>query len=657
LKLIQYFRLNAPPWPTGPLSARRSETYRPSSSLSGLDLAKAAESSLGETLKGELGVTSTYNGPGASRPLIRGFGGDRVRVLEGGVGSGDVSGQGPDHAVGLEPLAAERIEVVRSPATLLYGSSAVGGVVNVLDKKIPREIPDAPLEGSLTTLGGTVADERTGALELNGRLGSSLAWHASGLRRATDDYGIPGYAKADHEEDEGGAHLEEEGLLPNSAVETSRGALGLSLVGPAGYLGFAISGMDKDYGVPGHGHEEGGAEEEGEHREEGVTIALEQRRFDLEGSWRFRSDLITGIEGRFGFADYLHTELEGEEVGTRFSNEQWEGRMEIQHALSESTTGAVGLQVGGRDFLAEGEEVYVPPSGELGLAAFLYEEIRTEGASFQLGARVEGRRVEQKVAKTDETDVGFSTSAGVNWEAAPGLGLALSLARSVKLPSLEELYSDGPHAATFAYEVGDPHLKTESAYTIDATLRLTEGTLRGELTAFTNLFQNFIYTARTGEEAEGLPILQFTQGDARFWGAEAAVEFDLIHRGQHHLMVEGWGDYVRARLTDLDQDLPRIPPLRLGTGIRYDGGVLRGDLGLTWVARQNRTAPLESESDGYALLDGSVGYRLFTGELVHDIVLQARNLTDQEARPHTSFLKELAPLPGREIRLMYRFYF
>jgi len=664
LEMDPLFRLDELVVSAGPTSVQRSETYQPSSALTGLDLAKAVQSSLGETLSGELGVTSTYSGPGSSRPLIRGFGGDRVRILEGGIGSGDVSSQGPDHAVGLEPLTAERIEIVRSPATLLYGSSAVGGIVNVIDKRIPREMPGAALSGSFTALGGTVAHERTGAFEFNGALGSRFAWHLSGLKRDTDDYSIPGFAEHDHEEGEAHAGEEEEeveGILENSSVETARGALGLSWIGNAGHIGFAFSGLDKDYGVPGHGHahhQEAGEEQAGEeHGEEDVTIGLEQRRFDLEGAWRFNSETLQGLKGRFGIADYEHTEFEGEEIGTRFLNEQWEGRLELQHALTRSTKGVAGIQASGRDFAARGEEAFVPPSSSLSFAGFLYEELQSGSVRYQVGARGELQQMKQESAGYQEDHFGFSLSGGVNWTPSDHVGLALSLARSVKLPSLEELFSDGPHAATFAYEVGNRDLDPESAYTMDATLRLSQGTFRSELTGFMNLFDGYIYQDFTGQERDGLPVWQFSQADARFWGFEAALEFDLIHQGRHHLLVEGWSDYVRAELTDLDRNLPRIPPLRLGTGLRYDGGALRADVGLTRVARQDRVSPFEEETEGYTLLDGSIGYRIFTGGLTHDLVLQGRNLTDQEARPHTSFLKELAPLPGREVRFLYRVYF
>lgn len=663
LEMDPLFRLDELVVSAGPLSARRSETYQPSSALTGLELTKAAQSSLGETLAGEPGVTSSYNGPGASRPIIRGLGGDRVRILEGGVGSGDVSNQGPDHAVGLEPLAAERIEVVRSPATLLYGSSAVGGVVNIINKQIPRERPDAPIEGSLTALGGTVSDELTGALELNGALGGPWAWHLSGLRRSTDDYEIPGFAQHQHddpEEEPHQEHEEPEGILENSAVETTRGAAGLSWIGRSGYLGISISAFDTDYGVPGHGH---GHEEEGEdpHQDEeeeaGIVIGMEQRKLNLEGSWRFSGDLVRGLKGRFGFADYKHTEFEGEEVGTRFNNETWEGRLELQHSHAESSNGTVGIQIMGRDFFAEGDEAFVPPSNSLTGAAFFYEEIDRDEIRYQIGGRIEGQGMEQTADGLEKSEFGLSLSGGLNWTPSDRAGVSLTLARSTKLPGLEELFSDGPHAATFSYEIGNPELDPETAYSFDSTFRLTEGTFRGEFTGFLNIFKDFIYQDFTGEERDGLPVQVFSQSDATFWGAEAALEFDLVHRGEHHLLVEAWGDMVRAELTELDQYLPRIPPFRVGGGLRYDGGVLRGDFGVTQVADQNRVSPFEEETAGYTMLDASFGYRLFTGEVVHDLVLQTTNLANKEARVHTSYIKELAPLPGREIKLIYRVHF
>lgn len=663
LELDPLFQLDELVITAGPAPARRSETYQPTSALSGWDLVRDAESSLGETLAEAPGVTASYNGPGSSRPIIRGLSGDRVQILESGVGSGDVSSQGPDHAVGIEPLAAERIEIVRGPATLLYGSGAMGGVVNVIDGRIPREVATTAFSGNVMGLAGTVADERTGAVQFNGG-GGSWAWHLSGLRRETGDYAIPGYAARDHGDEEPSGGTEEEelfGVLPNSAVETKRGALGLSWVNDRGFVGISVSGLNHDYGVPGHAHahegetpEEPGPEQQGE---EGVVIGLEQRRFDAEGSWRFSGEVVRGIEGRFGLADYEHTEFEGKEIGTRFTNLQWEGRLEMDYSLLEAFMGSVGVQTGARSFEALGEEAYVPPSETFNLAGFLFQEFRKDPVSFQLGVRAEAQSAEATTLGLERDDVGFSFSGGSNWRLSQDISLALTAARSQKIPSLEELFSDGPHAATFAYEVGNPELEPETAHSLDATLHFNKGLFRVEAAAFLNLFDGFIYHEFLGEEKDGLPVLRTVQGDARFLGGEGSVEFDILHTGNHHLLVEGWGDYVRAELSRNDEPLPRIPPLRLGTRLRYNGGTVRADLGLTTITKQDRVGPLEEETDGYFMVDLSVGYRLFSGGFTHDFIVRGSNLTNEEARNHTSFLKELAPLPGREIRFMYRVYF
>lgn len=664
LELDPLFQLDELVISAGSTPAQRSETYQPTSALTGWDLVRDAEASLGETLAEAPGVTASYNGPGSSRPIIRGLGGDRVRILESGIGSGDVSSQGPDHAVGVEPMSADRIEIVRGPAALLYGSGISGGVVNVIDSRIPRELPVKPLTGSVFGLGGSAADERTGGFETDGG-GGNWAWHLSGLRRETGDVAIPGHAEHEHEEE----HAEDEenpsGVLPNSAVETERGALGFSWVGEDGFFGVAVSGLNSDYGVPGHAHghaldehpEEGQMELGDEGDEGGVVIALEQRRFDAEGALRFSEGVVRAVEARFGYAGYEHRELEGEKVGTHFTNEQWEGRVEVDHSLLELLHGSAGIQLGGRDFEALGEEAFVPPSSELDFAAFLFQELAGECLRFQLGARAEGQRSEDLDRGVTRSHLGLSFSGGMNWSPKEEVSLAITAARSQKLPSLEELFSDGPHAATFAYEIGNPGLDPETSNTLDVTLRLSQGLFRVESTAFVNLFNDFIYQEFTGEEEGGFPVLTTVQGDALFMGWEGSVEFDLLHQGRHHLLVEGWGDYVRAELRETSDALPRIPPLRLGTRLRYNGGTIRADLGLTAVTDQNRVAPLEEETEGYSMVDMSVGYRLFTGEITHDLVFRATNLTDQEARNHTSFLKELAPLPGRDLRFMYRVYF
>jgi iron complex outermembrane receptor protein len=366
---------------------------------------------------------------------------------------------------------------------------------------------------------------------------------------------------------------------------------------------------------------------------------------------------VSAVKTRFGFSDYQHTEFEGDEIGTRFDNRQWEGRIEVNHTLIEETAGAAGLQVGGRDFEALGEEAFVPPSENLTFAGFVFQELGGEFVRFQVGGRLEGQRSRDKDQGRNRNEFGVSLSGGVNWSITEDASLALTVSRSQKIPSIEELFADGPHAATFAYEIGDPDLEVETANALDMTLHLSKGLLRVEASTFFDYFQEFIFQDFTGEERDGFMVLQARQGDATFAGAEGSVEFDLLHRGRHHLLVEGWGDYVRAQLTEEDEPLPRIPPLRFGGRVRYNGGTARADVGLTRVTTQDRVSRLEEETDGYTMLDMSLGYRLFTGAITHDFLLRGTNLTNQEARNHTSFLRELAPLPGRELRFMYRVYF
>lgn len=647
----------------GPNPLRRSEVARASDAVSGRELVAARRATLGETLEGRPGISSSYFGPGSGRPVIRGLSGDRVRVLESGLTSGDASATSPDHAVSTEPWAADRIEILRGPATLLYGSSAVGGVVNVIDGRIPRQLPDRPVTGHVTGGGGTVADETTGAFELDGAVGR-IAWHLGGLRRETEDYGIPGFAERDHDEEPGGGATgdgEPFGTLPNSFVETTRGTVGLSYVGNDGYLGVAFGGFDNLYGVPGHGHEEeeagGDAGGEAVGEEEAVRIDMQQRRLDLEGAWRFRSPWVSTLRVRVGRTDYRHFELEGPEIGTRFENDEWEGRLEAEHRLGDLATGVLGVQLGRRDFLAVGEEAFVPPSETDRIGVFLLEEFGREGLRYQLGARYERQDVASTLDGLELDHAGVSLSGGLVWSPLRRLDLALTASRSTKLPSAEELFSDGPHLATRSFEIGDASLDEEVALGGELSLRLREGRTTGEITGFVTRFEDFIYQAFTGGEEDGLPVLRYTQDAALFTGFEAQGRRSLLAEGPRDLALGVTADHVRAELVDTDEPLPRIPPVRVGGFVEYLDATWRGRLGARRVFEQERTAAFETPTDGYTLVDASVGYRFASGRVVHDVTLTGSNLADREARSHVSFLKELAPLPGREVRLTYRLGF
>lgn len=626
---------------------RASEVYQPINVLGEEEVAERLQATIGETLNQEPGVNSTYFGPGSSRPIIRGLGADRIRILSQGLGANDASNVSPDHAVSVDPATAEQIEILRGPATLLYGSNAVGGVVNILDERIPRSVPTQRIGGHAELRGGTVADERGGSLVLNGGAGT-LAWHADLVLRETDDYAIPGPADKHDDEPE-----ELTGFLENSSLQTRSGTVGLSYVGARGYVGLAVNSFGTKYGVPGHEHHEEAQEEESG----GVRIDLDQRRFDLQGELTNLGTFFRNARIRIGRTDYEHVELEGEEVGTRFTSEGLEGRIEASHRQIGRIRGSWGLQISDVDLQAEGEEAFIPPNSTRSAAVFAFEEIVGNRLDWQFGARVESQDVSTSAeGLPDRSFDGLSGSLGAIFRPAAEWVLALSLARAVRLPTATELYANGPHAATRQFEIGDPNLQDEESLGIDLSFRRTAGRLRGEINVFQNYFDGYIFETATGEEEDGLPVFQFIQADARFRGIEIDLHTELWHAGDRHLELEAGGDYVRATLAD-DANLPRIPPLRLRAGLRWRSGPLTATAEVWRHAKQNRIAAHEDETDGYNMVNAMVSYRFIAANMVHDLMLRGTNLTDELARVHTSPLKELAPLPGRDFTLSYRVTF
>lgn len=640
----------------------RYEVAQPTSVMSREELQERVQPTLGETLSNEPGVTSTFFGQGASRPVIRGLGGDRIRVLDSGVGAGDASTTSPDHAVSIDPLSAERIEVLRGPATLLYGSSAVGGVVNVIDNRIPDELPGEAFGGTVELRGGTVSDERGGFGQLGGGVGR-FAWHVDFLKRATDDYEIPGFAESRavrEAEEEGGQDEGEEafGFVPNSATESESGAVGFSYVGDHGFLGVSASGLETLYGIPGGAHAHEGDESEEGAEEEAIRIDLEQRRYDLRGSVTRPLGIFRGVNVRFGVTDYEHRELEGAEVGTRFLNDSWEGRIELLQNALGPLSGSLGFQALSRDFEAIGEEAFVPPTQTDSWAVFAFEELERGPWRFQFGGRYENQDVTAETEGLDHRSLsGLSGSLGIVWQADEDYSVGVSLARSTKLPNAEELFSNGPHIATRAFEIGDPNLKEETSLGVDVTLRKSNGPLTGELTFFTNRFDDYIFESATGEEEDGLRVFRYVQRDTEFQGAELTGVWELFHGEPKHLDLEFGADFVRAELRDTGEPLPRIPPRRYRLGFHYRGERLTGRIEGVRAEEQDRVSRFETPTEGYTLLNASVGYRFLTDVAVYDLLLRGTNLTDEEARSHVSFLKDFVPLPGRDVSLSLRVTF
>lgn len=675
----------------GPIPLTRSDAVQPTTVLTKDELSNAGGVTIGEAIGDRPGISSTYFGPGASRPVIRGLGGNRVQVLQQGLSVADASDVSPDHAVAIETLTSERVEILRGPATLLYGSSAIGGVVNVLDGRVPNELPTKVLRGSVTARGGTVAKEKTGAVELRGAIGR-VAWRTSGLWRNTEDYTIPGAAALDnsHEEEEEEDHEgdedsddedhhdeddedddpdmdnsggeEDSGILEGSALQAMNGSMGISYIGNRGYFGASFTRFDSEYGVPGHAHgeDEGGEhddEENGEAEEAGTRVDMRQNAVNLEGAWRFTNAYLSGLRIRMAQSDYLHDELEGAVVGTTFDNDQWTARLEADHSLFARSTGVVGLQLGKRNLTVTGEEAYIPRTTTTNTALFLLERFQKGNFALEAGARVERVRIVPQAQGHDRTFTGISASAGVNYRHTPNITFAFSASRSVKIPDATELYSNGPHAATRAFEIGDANLDAETATSLDISTHVHFDRLDATATLFANRFSDYIFLQNTNRVSDGFLVYQVTQGDAIFRGIEAEADVELFHAGEQHVTFRVWGDYTHAGLIRNNEPLPRIPPVRIGGGLRYVWDKFRANVSIEGVGRQTRIAAYEQETPGYALVHATASYRFITRQTVHILALTGRNLTDATARKHTSFLKDLAPLPGRDLRLTYTLLF
>lgn len=652
-----------------PLARAQDEIVAPTSVLADVALARRLQPTLGETLAGLPGVDSTYFGPGASRPIIRGLGGDRIRVLSGGVGTFDASIVSPDHAVSLDPLLIERVEVVRGPAALLYGGGAVGGVVNIVDGRLPEELPAGPATGRFEVRGNSVAEERAAAGVLAGAVGK-FAWRLDGFKRETDDIRIRGYAETaalleEHDETEEGPAAF--GRVPNTATETQGGAFGLSYFGERGHLGFAYSGLDSLYGVPGHEHHAGeehedeeGGEHDGEaHGDEAVKIDLRQRGWDVHGEWLAPSGLLRAAKFQLGTADYAHIELEGDQVGTRFTNRGYEGRLELLHEKIGPLEGALGVQSSRSDFKAVGAEAFLPPTVTRCNALFLYEEVIHEAITWQFGARAERQK------STPAIDSGFAArphslatfTGGAIWKLNDDYALALSLSANERAPNAQELFADGPHAGTGSYEVGDPTLGKEKSTGVDVSLRKRRGFVTGEVSLFLNRFDGYIFEEATGAEEDGLPVYAFVQREARFHGGEMELTVHLHETKESVADIHLFADSVRATNTNDRTPLPRITPLRFGAGFDWRSG--RWSFTADWrrVSRQDRLATNETATPGYDLVALGGSWRFETARSQMELFVRATNLLDEAARVHASFLKEVAPLPGRDFAAGLRLNF
>ncbi len=681
-----------------PLPTTAEDLTRPVEVLSGEALDEAKAATLGETVSRLPGVQTSYFGPGVGRPIVRGFEGARVQVLNDGLTAGDVSTVSVDHGVSIEPFLADQIEVLKGPATLLYGSGAIGGAVNVVDGRVPVRATDAPFQGRAELRGNTVNDERTGMVRLDGTSASgSLVFHVDALHRETGDYSIPGFAESQalHEEHGEEEHEDEPrayGVLPNSALRTDSAAFGLSWIGSRGFLGASQSLYSTRYGIPGGAHVHEGHEdhEDGEHEGEehgedthgDVRIVLDQRRTEVRGGL----DRVGPFETarlKLARTEYSHTEFEGDAVGTVFDNATTEARLELAHRAIAGWDGAFGAQWSRRDFAAVGAEAFVPSSESSDAGAFWIGRRDFGAVAAELGLRHDRNDVDVGAGASGPSRSFDTTSASaaLRWDLTPDFHVSLGIDRAQRTPTAEELYSSGLHVATGSFEFGSPTLDVETANRAEFGLHWHRGPLTIGAALYAVRFDDFIYLADTGIE-EDAPVRVWTQADARFTGAEAELDWTFFDDGDERLGLRVFGDTVRARLDgsgtrtatvsvphgdhaheheaqiELTGNLPRIAPSRLGAELRWEHGPLRASLGAIRYATQDRVAPTERATPGYTLVDAHVTWHIDSGgTTAWEFFLDGSNLLDREARVHTSFLRDMAPLPGRGVAFGVRAFF
>lgn len=617
------------------------------------DLAVAPAATLGDLVNGLPGVRSTNFAPGASRPVIRGLSGPRVQVLTNGLGMIDASSVSPDHQVAVDPAEARRIEIVRGPSTLVFGGSAIGGVVNIIDDRIPTERAEGGVDGHVSAQASTVDDGRGFGAHTKFNAGP-LVLTLDGYTHETDDYAVPVYPESQRLLDEEGETAGPERTVENTFVELNQIGGGVSWIGSRGYIGVSAKHVDTTYGVPGHEHEADPADPDHDHEEGGVSIGLQQTRWDLRGELELDSGPFSKARLSGGWADYHHTEFEGDEVGTQFFSEGAEGRFELIQRERAGWQGVVGAQVLQRDFDAVGDEAYVPQTEISEQGIYTVQRYDRGSLGAEGGLRFDKRTLDSVAGERDFSNV--SASAGLFVRPSQPLFLGLSLARNERAPSEVELFANGPHVATGAFEVGDIDLDSEVATSLEATMHYASGPFEFDLHAYAANYDGFIDLRPTGAEDPDshLPVFAYVQTGAEFRGFEAEAEYAVWESGDRELNARLAADLVKAD-TDLGP-AARIPPWSLTAGLDWTSRRFDAGLEVRHVGEQDRTADFERPTDAYTLVSLKGAVRPFADTDV-TLFAEASNLTDEEAREHASFQKDIAPLPGRNFRagVTYRF--
>ena len=598
---------------------------------------RSGGANLADALSDVPGVTGTSFASGASRPVIRGFDANRVRTLEDGIGTFDVSDVGPDHGVPVDPLSAQSVEVVRGAATLRYGSQAIGGVVNAINNRVPTELPDKPLSGEVTATYGTNADSREGAALFDGRVGQ-FAFHLDGFDRHTDDYDIPG------------------GTLSNSFYRGDGYSGGGSYFFGDNRVGAAVIHYDSKYGIPG----------------EDTYIDMQQTKELLRSSFAIHAGALQTLNVEGGYADYEHSERDPEGVAqSTFKDHEWDARAEgVFGALGPFSSAALGVQSQRKSFSALGEGAdYLLPTLTRSEAVFGFAEAPLVGSlRLQTGARIEQVTVDGTPASDDAVSRRFtpaSASAGVVFDVNPIVRVGVTLSSAARAPGQTELFARGPHDGPGTFETGDPTLKVERANSLEGTLRIRTDGVKFEGSLWGAKFNDYIFGQLTGrtcddqgvcvdDDSQDLKELTYRQLGARFWGAEGKATFSLTQVGPGTLQIQTLADYVRATLDDGAGNVPRLPPYHVGAGLSWAGRAIDAGFLVKYSGEQTHTAATETRTPGFTSVDAQLGWRPIIDSQQLEVVLVARNLTDSTQRNSVALNKDEVVLPGRDVRLLVR---
>ncbi|MBA2242068.1 MAG: TonB-dependent receptor [Chthoniobacterales bacterium] len=684
----------------GAIEHSETDTIEPVAILNQENLKRDAAATLGDTLRDQPGVAASGFTAGASRPVIRGLADNRVRVLNNGTEVFDVSNLSPDHAPSVSPLLSSSIEVVRGPATILYGSGAIGGVVNVNDTRIPVEAPSSTLSGEIAGRFGSVDLERSGAISLQLAPAKHFVLHGDASIFRTDDRGIPGFALSDRIRDEltpeeaagRGFGENPKGKAPNTYVRTKEFGVGGSYVWEKGYVGASLSEFRSIYGIPADPEAPPGEEQSPVH------LDVTKRQANLRSSI---VDPVRGIHNanlKLVYTDYEHQEIDGGEVAATFKTNGIDSRLEIVHEPIGKLQGSFGGQALFKKLSILGPEAFLQPTETLQLAAFLFEEVKLNAVRFQAGVRVEHDTVEidsDDPELTSLTSSGqksrdflpISAAGGMIYELGKDYTFAANLTFSQRAPTAEELFARGPHEATFQFIVGSPGLEVETSRGIDVSLRKTAGVITGSVSGFYNQFSDFIAFTPTAEFEDGLRVFDYTAKNAEFFGGEAQVQFHLLpltlrseadsavvadaksvrsritgeatepSKNPNDLFLDLRADYVQAEETATGEPLPRITPFRYSASLNYRSEKWEARIEGQRVSRQNRTADFETSTPGYTFLNASAGYNFRAGPGFVNVYVRGTNLLNEEAREHLSFLKDALPLAGRSVLIGARITF